>query len=85
MTQRTYTDWDWEKVRALCLDEARRYLGTSTAADDAAQEAAIRAWRHQTHCRTPQNRSRGSLELLDEKRSASSPASRNCLSQRIAQ
>ena len=53
MTQRTYTDWDWEKIRALCLDEARRYLGTSTAADDAAQEAAIRAWRHQAHCRTP--------------------------------
>ena len=53
MTQRTCTDWDWEKVRALCLDEARRFLGTSTAADDAAQEAAIRAWRHQTRCRTP--------------------------------
>jgi RNA polymerase sigma-70 factor, ECF subfamily len=53
MTQRTCTDWDWGKVRALCLDEAQRTLGASAAADDAAQEAAIRAWRHRTHCRTP--------------------------------
>ena len=53
MTQRTCTDWDWGKVRAQCLDEARRLLGASAAADDAAQEAAIRAWRHRTHCRNP--------------------------------
>jgi len=53
MTQRTCTDWDWGELRALCLDEARRLLGTSTAADDAAQEAAIRAWRHRDRCRTP--------------------------------
>ena len=53
MTQRTCTDWDWGELRALCLDEARRLLGTSTAADDAAQEAAIRAWRHRERCRTP--------------------------------
>jgi RNA polymerase sigma-70 factor (ECF subfamily) len=53
MTQRTCTDWDWGEVRALCLDEARRLLGASAAADDAAQEAVIRAWRHRTHCRNP--------------------------------
>ncbi len=53
MTQRTCTDWDWGELRALCLDEARRLLGTSAAADDAAQEAAIRAWRHRDRCRTP--------------------------------
>ena len=53
MTQRTATNWDWDQIRALCLSEARRLLGSSTAADDAAQEAAIRAWRHQTRCRTP--------------------------------
>jgi RNA polymerase sigma-70 factor (ECF subfamily) len=47
-------DWDWEQVRALCLREARRLLGAaSSAADDAAQEAAIRAWRHRSCCRTP--------------------------------
>jgi RNA polymerase sigma-70 factor, ECF subfamily len=54
MTHRTATaDWDWGRLRALCLTEARRLLGTSTAADDAAQEAAIRAWRHRGRCRNP--------------------------------
>jgi RNA polymerase sigma-70 factor, ECF subfamily len=46
-------DWDWTDVRALCLREARRVLGPSSAADDAAQEAAIRAWRQRARCRTP--------------------------------
>jgi RNA polymerase sigma-70 factor, ECF subfamily len=51
MTQRT--EWDWGHVRALCLRETRRLLGASCAADDAAQEAAIRAWRHRARCRNP--------------------------------
>jgi RNA polymerase sigma-70 factor, ECF subfamily len=51
MTQRS--EWDWGKVRAQCLRETRRLLGASCAADDAAQEAAIRAWRHRARCRTP--------------------------------
>ena len=47
-------DWDWGSVRAVCLRETRRVLGsTSTAADDAAQDATIRAWRHRGRCRTP--------------------------------
>lgn len=46
-------DWDWGSVRALCLRETRRLLGSSTAADDAAQDATIRAWRHRRRCRTP--------------------------------
>ena len=50
MTQRI--EWDWGKVRALCLRETRRVLGPA-AADDAAQEAAIRAWRYRARCRTP--------------------------------
>jgi RNA polymerase sigma-70 factor (ECF subfamily) len=38
----------------LCLREARRLLGAgSDAADDAAQEATIRVWRHRARCRTP--------------------------------
>jgi RNA polymerase sigma-70 factor, ECF subfamily len=54
MTHHTASaDWDWGELRALCLTEARRLLGTSTAADDAAQEAAIRAWRHRGRCRNP--------------------------------
>ncbi|HWM07830.1 MAG TPA: sigma-70 family RNA polymerase sigma factor [Solirubrobacteraceae bacterium] len=46
-------DWDWARIRALCLREARRVLGATTTADDAAQEAAIRAWRRRANCRTP--------------------------------
>jgi len=47
------SDWNWTEVRALCLREARRVLGDSSAADDAAQEAALRAWRRRACCRTP--------------------------------
>jgi RNA polymerase sigma-70 factor (ECF subfamily) len=36
--------WDWVAARAHCLREARRILGR-TAAEDAAQEALLRAWR----------------------------------------
>jgi DNA-directed RNA polymerase specialized sigma24 family protein len=46
--------WDWEWVRTTCWVEARRILGPSAAADDAAQEAAIKAWRHHASCRTPE-------------------------------
>ena len=58
MTQRTRPagsghDWDWSSVRAQCLRETRRLLGSSTAADDAAQDATIRVWRHRGQCRTP--------------------------------
>ena len=58
MTQRTRpatrgNDWDWGTVRAVCLRETRRVLGSSPAADDAAQDATIRAWRHRGRCRTP--------------------------------
>jgi RNA polymerase sigma-70 factor, ECF subfamily len=50
---RPAADWDWAEVRAVCLREARRLLGSSCAADDAAQEATIRAWRYRDRCRTP--------------------------------
>ena len=46
-------DWDWSLVRAQCLREARGVLGTSGVAEDAAQEAAVRAWRRRDSCRTP--------------------------------
>ena len=41
-------------MRTTCWEEARRVLGPGTAADDAAQEAAIKAWRHHASCRTPE-------------------------------
>jgi RNA polymerase sigma-70 factor (ECF subfamily) len=58
MTHRTLPatrgyEWDWGSVRALCLRETRRLLGSSPAADDAAQDATLRAWRHRGRCRTP--------------------------------
>ncbi len=46
-------DWDWSLVRAQCLREARGVLGTSGTAEDAAQEAAVRAWRRRDSCQTP--------------------------------
>jgi RNA polymerase sigma-70 factor (ECF subfamily) len=46
-------EWNWTHIRGLCLREARRVLGATAAADDAAQEAAIRAWRLRARCRTP--------------------------------
>jgi RNA polymerase sigma-70 factor, ECF subfamily len=55
MTQRTGNarEWDWGTVSSLCLRETRRLLGAGSAADDAAQEATIRAWRYRAKCRNP--------------------------------
>jgi RNA polymerase sigma-70 factor (ECF subfamily) len=54
MTRRDAQDWDWAEVRTLCLREVRRLLGsTNSAAEDAAQEATIRAWRYRARCRDP--------------------------------
>jgi RNA polymerase sigma-70 factor (ECF subfamily) len=37
--------WDWAAARAHCLRETRRILASPAAAEDAAQEALLRAWR----------------------------------------
>lgn len=47
-------EWDWSLVRAQCLREARGVLGPSGTAEDAAQEAAVRAWRRRDSCLTPE-------------------------------
>jgi RNA polymerase sigma-70 factor (ECF subfamily) len=47
-------DWNWNLVRAQCLREARGVLGSSGTAEDAAQEAAVRAWRRRDSCQTPE-------------------------------
>jgi RNA polymerase sigma-70 factor (ECF subfamily) len=47
-------NWDWDLVRAQCLREARGVLGASGTAEDAAQEAAVRAWRRRETCQTPE-------------------------------
>jgi RNA polymerase sigma factor (sigma-70 family) len=37
---------EWGAIHRLCLVETRRILGTGHRAEDAAQEAIIRAWRY---------------------------------------
>jgi RNA polymerase sigma-70 factor (ECF subfamily) len=38
-------DWDWEAARRRCLREARRVLCNRDDAEEAVQEALLRAWR----------------------------------------
>ncbi len=43
---RTRTDpWNWDAARAVCLRETSRLLRDRCEAEDAAQEAVLRAWR----------------------------------------
>jgi len=44
--------WNWPRLRTIALLEAQRTLGCTAAADDAAQETILRAWRHTAACRT---------------------------------
>ena len=45
--------WEWDIARRRCLREARRILRDSDDAEEAVQEAMIRAWRNRGSCRTP--------------------------------
>jgi len=47
------TYWDWAELRRFCFSQALRVVGSPDAADDAAQEAILRAWRHRDSCRQP--------------------------------
>lgn len=38
--------WRWDELRQRCLRETRRILGHREDAEEAAQEALLRAWRH---------------------------------------
>jgi RNA polymerase sigma-70 factor, ECF subfamily len=46
-------EWDWGDLRLRCLRETRRVLGYGGAAEDATQEALIRAWRQRDSCQDP--------------------------------
>ena len=42
-------DWDWAGLRKRSRAEALRVLGDPYTADEAAQEAVVRAWRQRLH------------------------------------
>ena len=45
--------WDWPALRLRVLPEARRLTGDDHAAEDVAQLALVRAWRHRAACDDP--------------------------------
>jgi RNA polymerase sigma-70 factor (ECF subfamily) len=44
--------WEWAGMRSRCLQEARRLLPRADA-EEAVQEALVRAWMRRDACRTP--------------------------------
>ena len=48
---RSEPTWDWAELRRSCAHDLRGLLGDSHAAEDAVQEALVRAWRHRHKCR----------------------------------
>jgi len=44
------SDWDWEQARRRCLRETRSVLREPADAEEAAQEALLRAWRSRGSC-----------------------------------
>jgi RNA polymerase sigma-70 factor, ECF subfamily len=49
----TSTTWDWDELRSFCFRQALGVVKCPDAADEAAQQAILRAWLHQDSCRQP--------------------------------
>jgi RNA polymerase sigma factor (sigma-70 family) len=72
----TQDDWDWAGALQVCMVETSRILRCTRAAEDAAQEALIRAWVNSRSCRSTASRSawlsaiarREALRLLAQQR-----------------
>jgi RNA polymerase sigma-70 factor (ECF subfamily) len=47
------SSWDWAVLRRFCFNQAMQVVGNRDSADEAAQEAIVRAWRHRDSCRQP--------------------------------
>lgn len=47
------TEWDWSLLHTRCRREACRLVVNPHDAEEAAQEALVRAWRKRHTCRTP--------------------------------
>ena len=43
-------DWDWSQAYQVCLGVSRAILASPADAEDAAQDAVIRAWRKRANC-----------------------------------
>jgi RNA polymerase sigma-70 factor, ECF subfamily len=46
-------DWDWQSLVTFCHSVAAGHTASAALAEDAAQEALIRAWRFRARCREP--------------------------------
>jgi RNA polymerase sigma-70 factor (ECF subfamily) len=54
MTADLVDQWDWVLIQNRCRAEAARILRRDYEAEEAVQEALIRAWRARWACRTPE-------------------------------
>ena len=54
MSEDAGAPWDWPLIRNRCKTEALRILRRDHDAEEAVQEALIRAWRSRASCRTPE-------------------------------
>jgi RNA polymerase sigma-70 factor, ECF subfamily len=55
--------WDWPLISKRCSLEAKRILRRHDDAEEAVQEALLRAWRSRNNCRSPEARLAWCLQI----------------------